>query len=1356
MFIRLIKDSIFFISLFFSINLASQSYREINDFQTIFDNLGPSAGLSNPYITDIFQDKTGYMWFATKDGLNRYDGYHFEVYRNIFRDSSSLSANLVTSIAEDAYGNLWIGTHHGLNKLNRITNTFERYYKEPKTNSLKNNHVRALHGDKEGNLWIETVDGTLNKFNIQEESFSFYTHSAVYQAYYHYHDIYEDKEGTIWIGGRNIMLTRLDKKSNKMVPVKYNYNNPPNEKVNDVACIFEDSKKNFWVTALDGAYKFNKKTESFSRFIRGSVYSVNEDRSGRLWFGTSSGIRIFDPATNSLSTCRADVNNPTSLCSNFINTIFIDRSGCTWIGTQDGISKHCPYKYKFGHYQHIPGRENSISSNNISSFESRDPDILWIGTDGGGLNKLNFETNEITKFTHSNGSSIASNRISTLYFDKSGKLWIGLWSGIGFHKMDTEKETFIKYRYNYESTHSDWYNDFLEDSKGNFWVGLWGASGLVKFDREKGKFPKPDFLPKVVLNKHKVNSTAYSYEGVIWIGNTAGCFEQFDLKLQQFRFIYPGQKMNSHKEALLYEENYITRINIEPFDSINSIVTEKSGNAWFGTNKGLYFYSAENNAFEKIMNKQNLNILSLFLDKKKHIIWLGCIDGLYKFRINNNDHNEIIQISKTESVYEIKAFSENQLLLTCRNKIRIFNTENRNSQDIQIKKQNLRINAAEKLNEFELLMGTNDGLLAYNLTRKTFRTINQNTFNKVHCLFKDKDKHIWLGTNTGLYFLIGFNADIQIKKPDYWEHFPVNDKHTEILSISEDDLGRMFFGTTTGTIIFDKRNNRFHPLRINEVDFCNLPVHLVSCLLEDNYGDIWIGTSNTGLSKLNREENMLYQYFYSPEDSNSFWGDGVSCLFEDSKNNLWAGGYGLNLFNRHTNSFKHYTTSHGLPDDIIMGILEDKNGNLWISTKKGLSKFNPQKGSFKNYFESDGLQANEFSGACIKLASGELVFGGKKGFNVFHPDSLKTNKHIPAVVITKLKIFEKQHHTDFSQSDGMVLNYDENTITFEFAALDYTNPANNQYAYFLEGNDKEWIQTTAGKRSVRYTNLRPGRYTFRVIASNNDGYWNKSGASLDIIIRPPFWKTVWFYGLEVLTVIILLWVIIRRREKRIKQNQKTNEMKQQLLRSQMNPHFIFNSLGAIQSFIFDNNPIDAGTYLADFSELMRLILENSRHELITLEKEIKTLEYYLELQQLRFEKKFEYQITIDKSLDTANILIPPMLAQPFIENSIEHGFNKLTFKGFILVSFRKKGDYIEFKFEDNGIGIDTSIKTKTLEGQSRHKSLATKITHDRIDMINKKSKQQLKLEITDLKSIGDNSSGTRVRFKIPLYYKNIN
>jgi signal transduction histidine kinase/DNA-binding response OmpR family regulator len=303
----------------------------------------------------------------------------------------------------------------------------------------------------------------------------------------------------------------------------------------------------------------------------------------------------------------------------------------------------------------------------------------------------------------------------------------------------------------------------------------------------------------------------------------------------------------------------------------------------------------------------------------------------------------------------------------------------------------------------------------------------------------------------------------------------------------------------------------------------------VTSICEDGDGFLWIGTTTGGLSKFYPKSELFIHFKHEQQNAQSISSNRIVCLYNDKMNRLWIGtfGGGLNLYDDQNNSFTHFMAKDGLPHNTIKAISEDNNGNLLITTSNGISIFDPDKKIFNNFDGSDGLQGTDFNPGSVfrDEASGELFFGGTNGLNIYSAESVPVSSMLPEIVITEFKIFDKPAQ-QYSQSiikkdkngdDKIVLSHNENFISFEFAALDFTSPEKNKYAYMLEGFDKEWIYS-GSKREATYTNLDPGRYTFKVKASNSDGQWNETGISVPFIIEPPFWKTWWAYSFYVLLI----------------------------------------------------------------------------------------------------------------------------------------------------------------------------------------------------------------------------------------------
>jgi signal transduction histidine kinase/DNA-binding response OmpR family regulator/streptogramin lyase len=397
-------------------------------------------------------------------------------------------------------------------------------------------------------------------------------------------------------------------------------------------------------------------------------------------------------------------------------------------------------------------------------------------------------------------------------------------------------------------------------------------------------------------------------------------------------------------------------------------------------------------------------------------------------------------------------------------------------------------------------------------------------------VMKDREGRIWVSTWGG-----GLN--LLDKKTGHFIRYQNNPKDSNSISSNfvqktfEDYEGNIWVATYYGGLnIFDPKKRIFTRIKDPSGKTSLTGKNIVS-ILDDMEGHIWIGTDDGGLNRYDETTRHFAHYFNNEEKMPD-----LRVLFSDSKNRLWVGQKGLFLFDPFRNDFRIYTDKAGLSNEFIKGITEDGQANLWIATSNGLTRFNPETNSFKKFNTGDGLQGLEFeANAFLKSRDGEMFFGGINGFNSFYPGNIKTNPFIPPVYITGFQIFNQKINVngkgsplskDITLTKEITLTYKQSSFSLNFAALNFTIPENNEYAYKLEGLEKDWNFVGKEKKSS-YTNLGPGEYTFRVKASNNDGLWNEEGATVKIIIEPPFWKTTWFTFLLAAGALAALYFIYR-------------------------------------------------------------------------------------------------------------------------------------------------------------------------------------------------------------------------------------
>jgi streptogramin lyase len=663
-----------------------------------------------------------------------------------------------------------------------------------------------------------------------------------------------------------------------------------------------------------------------------------------------------------------------------------------------------------------------------------------------------------------------------------------------------------------------------------------------------------------------------------------------------------------------------------------------------------------------------------------------------------------------------------------------------------------------------LWIGTSDGVNILHSGTNTFSQLvhdpsNSNSLadNEVRTLiFTPKQNCFWFG-------LYGTGLDKYDPETNEFRHFvPQTEKNSlsdsYVNDIIYDSDGYLWIATGRGLNRFQPDSGIFKVYFHDPDDAGSLSHNIVISLFEDSHGCLWIGTTR-GLNKFDKNEQRFTRYFYSSQ--NDLESNTIFSINEDRSGVIWIGtsGGGLVSLNHKTGDYHVYNTRDGLPNNIIYGILEDEESNLWLSSNLGLIKFNTWEKRYVNYDVKDGIQSYEFNlGSFFKDHKGNLYFGGMSGFNVFNPAEIITNPNIPVIVVSSFRKFNEIQPFELKDGDTVLLNYDDNFFSFEISALDYTNTAKNKYRYFLENIDKDWVMADMNIRSAEYKKVQPGIYTFHASGSNNDGVWNEQGISVTIIIRPPWYATLVFRITVILIVIFTLWILIYRRIRRIRRKHEVEkklleiekqkfDLEQKALRLQMNPHFIFNSLNSIQSYIISHDTEKAVTYLGKFSQLMRLILTNSGSELISLMEELKSITYYLELEKLRFDNKFDYEIQVDEKLDQEFVEIPPMIVQPYIENAIIHGLLNKPSRGKLIINFRMSGNKILCAIQDNGIGREESSRISQESGINR-KSRGMLVTKARLEILNRMNNEEYSVKVVDLKDESGKPSGTRVELII--------
>jgi signal transduction histidine kinase/ligand-binding sensor domain-containing protein len=852
-----------------------------------------------------------------------------------------------------------------------------------------------------------------------------------------------------------------------------------------------------------------------------SVNYIYQDHRGFMWFATDDGLNKYDG--DLFTVYQHHPLDSTTLSDNRIKTIYEDRRGSLWIGTMNGLNRLDRLNNKFIRYYHRPENSSSLSHNDIRAIAEDADGYLWIATKGGGVNCTlenltaleDLSPNQPPKRPlpahplrflqykfdpadplHSPGD----NNVEKLLQDAAGGFWIGTDNGLTRMERDSPGNIrFYTYRRRPGDPHSLINSDvesLYEDRSGALWIGT--RQGLSRFHRSTGKFTRYIPFPENPASTGNfIWAILEDKNGTFWIGTVNG-LAQLDRQKGNFDFSY-YHPLN---------ESSIS------YNVINHIFEDRAGVVWIATDGGginklnrrkSEFRHYKRHAADSISVFGN--IVSAIYETADSVLWIGTVNG---------------GLNKVEP---IKSKEESNFRITH------YQNDPRDPESIS---HNSIISIWEDRLGYLWLGTWGGGLNRLDRTTGKFtRYLHDpddpyslsDPENEIRVIYEDSRGRLWLGTDDGLNRLLRSVDTVRT---------PLPPQHT---SGAPPNFAKMEPQDKDFFIAFHADSGQLAALTHAQVNV----IHEDS---QNSGQQLWIGTS-VGLLKMawTEQGKISYKHFYREGSGlNTLSHNSIQTIYQDTATGfMWIGthGGGLTKFDPQKEIFQHYTTFDGLPGNSVKGILPDRQGNLWLSTNKGLSKFNPAAKTFNNYDVNDGLQSNNFvQNASYRRRNGQLVFGGINGLNIFDPRQITLNTHIPPMVITAFKEFDKVVLADISAPREIALSHTKNFFTIEFSALDFTNPGQNQYAYMLEGFEEYWHYRGAEDREASYTNLDAGTYLFRVKGSNNDGVWNEEGLALRIKITPPFWQQKWFQGLGAFTVILIVLLIILLRIRSIEARNK--------------------------------------------------------------------------------------------------------------------------------------------------------------------------------------------------------------------------
>ncbi|TAL60048.1 MAG: hypothetical protein EPN85_08090 [Bacteroidetes bacterium] len=987
-----------------------------------------------------------------------------------------------------------------------------------------------------------------------------------------------------------------------------------------------------------------------------------------------------------------------------VYAIFQDSKGNLWTGGYGGLSKFDGKTFT----NYSP--KNGLANHWVTSIAEDREGNIWVGTISG-ISKL--EGRNFVTFTKQHG--LSGEYINSLATDRNGNLWIATTEGITIYDGKIFTSLTQKNGLNVNNI-----SLIYADKGGNIWMSSDGGVSKIVFNQ---KIPQDQSFDNYTVVNGIYNSpiTCITEDGRgnMWFGSKSGAL-----------------RFDGLSNKLFTTENGLSDNEIQALAK-----DERSDDIWVGTQKGLnkisplHLGGGEGGGVATISSYRVSDVQSgnkvgkLFVDEEENL-WIGTQNGLYRFR-----DRSFLTFSEKDGLYAPFIFP-------------IFRDSKK-----------------------KLWVGTYDGGF-YRYDGREFEFFSEKDGILGTQMFsgaEDKEGNIWMGTNKGISIFNGKSFKKFSGKKDGL-------KSDSVTSIIQDRKGRIWLGGNKGGTIYTppisplslgegsgaRRTGKFKTFSLKSADGQNFDVWYQ---FEDSKGYIWLGTYLGGLFRYDPKKDIgsVEAAIENFSQKLNLKSKTFLAIDEDRDGNIYLGSLdGVHIYNGASGKISSISENEGLSSDLIYVMAFDSAyQTLYIGTNQGVNKFEADeykrsgKIILENYGLEEGLSSLETNSNGIwRDADGTFWFGTVNGLIHFDPYAIHINRVESKTSISRIRIF----YNDTVLPQNAALPYYLNNIAFEYIGVCLTNPEKVKYKFMLEGYDKKWSPETK-ETFARYSNLAPGDYVFKIISCNNEGLWNKDPVSFAFSVLPPVWRTWWFRISMSAAAIILIVLFSRMRAKSIRRKEAeklnreiqlaNNELK--ALRAQMDPHFIFNSLSSIQSFIMSKDEESALRYLNKFAKLMRMILSNSEKPSVTIREEVDSLRLYLELEALRWENKFKFFVNIESTIEVDFHKIPSMLIQPFVENAILHGVvPKEAGQGKIEVNITQNNTYILCTISDNGIGRKRSQEIRARSGHQRHKSMGVKITSDRLEVINRMQHSDLSVKMTDLEDDKGNALGTKVEIFIPI------
>jgi signal transduction histidine kinase/ligand-binding sensor domain-containing protein/DNA-binding response OmpR family regulator len=955
------------------------------------------------------------------------------------------------------------------------------------------------------------------------------------------------------------------------------------------------------------------------------------------------------------------------LPSENITVALKDRRGYMWIGTDNGLCKFDGYTFE--NLVNIPGNATSISSNFINALAEDKNGKIWVGT-MDGLNVLDPNTEKFERFYHSDRlkQSISNNKIFSVLCDRDGTIWVG--TDDGFNQYVASHRSFTTYRPNPNNPFSikgKSVNAIVEDNQKNLWLGNW-SGGLNKFDKISKHFTNyPQTEALHAKNPNDIWSLCFDKKsGCVWVGTYWSGLFCFDPAVHRYTPFPSGDNLN------------IGAYSIDEANDSTLIV---------GSNGGFYSINKDKGQWKKI-GDVNSTADGYVYNDKSGIIWLCGKEALTKVDFTQYKFHLIPLCIKPR----------------------------------EAKSMLLQGNI--------LWMATNNGLYHFDLITNTTKVFYHNkdpwsvSSNQVVKLYLDNEGILWAATENGFE-----KFDSQSNRFTHHSHhsalsnFFNEDVFRDILEVNPHEY---WLATDAGLKIYNENKQQFRHYYNDDKNPNSIASNHVYNLLKDEKGNVWVGTSGNGVDRFDPKTRIFHHYTYNDKITGSLSNNIVKCIFKDSKKNIWiCTADGLNKYVPETDSFIVYSRKNGFANNVFNNLVEDNLGNLWINSATGISKFSPKTLTVTNFDEGDGV----FSHALIcKSSNGQIYVGGNSGVFIFDPSKIKLNNKIPKIYFTDFQVFNKSVQPGpnsplqkvISMTDTAFLNYSQNVFSIEFVSLNYTHSEKNSYRYKLEGFDRKW-NNSGGQRRVTYTNLNPGTYTFEVIASNNDGIWNKTPKALTIIITPPWYQTWWAYAIYALFIcgIVYAYLLYRDRQAKLRyeiqiahyESEKEKEISEKKLSFFTNISHEFRTpltliINPIKELLYnDKKEMDASNLTIVYRNARRLLglvdqlllfkkAESESDQLKLSNVNIIDLSREVYLCFVHEAKRKQIHLEFFSSKDVLNIFADQEKIEIVLFNLLSNAVKYTPKLGKIRISAEEADESVLITVEDTGCGIPPEVGDK--------------------------------------------------------------